>query len=655
MKTTLMAVVAVLFLSIAPLWAGGKSENKTTQPAASQPSAASQQQTPASQLFTGDGGKGRSIAIVAPRSTGLAANQNYLPVLVQGEFVSNFANYSAISVMDRIRLDEQYAELLSGYYDENAREGMDLGHLPPTDYMMGGSITRTNTGYALQMNITRNTDKMTVYSYSSTFTFAELDNLSGIRRASLDLLEKMGIQLTAQAKTELAGAAATNHINAQTALSHGIVAQRTGNTIETMARFYEAAAADPALAEAATRANTMSSSIRTGSIGDNIRNDIAWRDEWIKILDDATKFLQANPPVAARVIYDTELTQGNIDYNRRTAEFSFTAQVIDPPEFSTAHLRMMADLNEGLAATGRNNLWNLSPLTPGNVWRTNFAINVNGELLNNTGKVIGQTSNRSHGRSVRSSDSGMTTTWDNSIQRNNSDAPFTLSFNVAADDITDLMTIRLTATASNEGIVWDGVGEHSSRRLINYPVQVMTRAEYQNLLASTGGLKMKLSRQIVIEPILQISERDLKRAENNVKLAERLMAASEEYTRKNTKMLTVEVARSNNEQNVNLSYRPNLADGSGLFLPLENGVIDTNNYQFPISVALLYNYGGTIEQIIDIEPGNRVQIEPGTRKQLTLTGYVSVENVYNAALIVPKGWFNRNNIRVGDEIRNERN
>jgi hypothetical protein len=42
-------------------------------------------------------------------------------------------------------------ELKTGYYDDNDRAGLDLGHLTSTDYIMNGSITRTATGYALQI------------------------------------------------------------------------------------------------------------------------------------------------------------------------------------------------------------------------------------------------------------------------------------------------------------------------------------------------------------------------------------------------------------------------------------------------------------------------------------------------------------------------
>jgi hypothetical protein len=85
------------------------------------------------QPWTGSGGKGTSLAILAPNAVGLAESQGYLPALVQGEFVSNFSGFSAIEILDRQRLDEHYAELLSGYYNDSA--GSDLGRLTPTTHI----------------------------------------------------------------------------------------------------------------------------------------------------------------------------------------------------------------------------------------------------------------------------------------------------------------------------------------------------------------------------------------------------------------------------------------------------------------------------------------------------------------------------------------
>jgi hypothetical protein len=59
------------------------------------------------------------------------------------------------------------------------------------------------------MRIAKTADKTTPYSYSGTCTIAELDNLTGVRRASLNLLEKMGVALTERARTELTRAQTT--------------------------------------------------------------------------------------------------------------------------------------------------------------------------------------------------------------------------------------------------------------------------------------------------------------------------------------------------------------------------------------------------------------------------------------------------------------
>jgi hypothetical protein len=198
-------------------------------------------------LFTGEGGKGLSLAILAPKANGLADTQKYLPALVQGEFVTNFTGYSAISVLDREHLEDQYVEILSGFYDEDAEAGKDLGHLVPTAYIMGGDITKTATGYALQMRVTKTSDKTTLCSYSGTCTFAELDNLTGVRRASLDLLTKMDVQLTPRAKDELSGAAAVHEVQGQTALAQGVTAQRGGTVVEALSYYFQAASYDASL------------------------------------------------------------------------------------------------------------------------------------------------------------------------------------------------------------------------------------------------------------------------------------------------------------------------------------------------------------------------------------------------------------------------
>lgn len=309
--------------------------------------------------YTGDGGKGMSIAILPPRSRGLAEQEDYLPALVQGEFVSNFTGYSAISVLDRVQLDNQYAELLSGYYEDDAEAGMDLGRLTPTDYIMGGSITKTATGYALQIQITRTAahDKTTAASYSGACSAAELDNLSGVRRASLDLLQKMGVELSERAKNELAGAAAGNQVTAQTALAKGITAQREGNVAEAFTQYFKAGDADRSLTEVSKRLALASTQVSGGSIGENVRNLIQQREEWKKLFDEAAAYYNKHIPFYYEISFGA-LEQGKIDYNRNTVEITAPCSV--NPVLDEDAINALGAIGEGFQNTGHAEEWKLT-------------------------------------------------------------------------------------------------------------------------------------------------------------------------------------------------------------------------------------------------------------------------------------------------------
>jgi hypothetical protein len=296
---------------------------------------------PTGPAYTGDGGAGKSLTILAPQGKGLTQEQDYLLLLVQGEFVSNFSDYSAISVLDRIRLDEQYSELYSGYYDDYAEGVYDLGHLIPTEYIMGGSITKTASGYALQISITKSTDKMTVASHSGTCTFAELDNLSGIRRASLDLLQKMGVESTKWAKAELSGAASRRTVQAQTALAQGISAQRAGNEFSAMTNYFEARTFDAALPEVQARMVSAANSIAAGggvasSLRDQVMGEIQRQREEIRIakerkeamkalLEKATEFYKAHQPF--EVAAGDSFSIGNINQVKETVDVTLDMSI----------------------------------------------------------------------------------------------------------------------------------------------------------------------------------------------------------------------------------------------------------------------------------------------------------------------------------------
>ncbi|MDR2094268.1 MAG: leucine-rich repeat domain-containing protein [Treponema sp.] len=447
------------------------------QEAASAPVSAEQSTPEQVALFTGDGGKGISLAILAPKAQGLDDAQTYIPALVQGEFVSNFTGYSAISVLDRERLDEQYAEILSGYYDEDTEAGNDLGHLVPTDYIMGGSILKTASGYALQMSVTKTSDKTTLCSYSGTCTFEELDNLTGVRRTSLDLLAKMGVRLTARAQGELSGAAAVHEVQGQTALAQGVTAQRGGTVVEALSYYFQAASYDASLIEAASRVNILSANITSGNMGEDIRNDIEWRDQWRARLAEAERvyadYMKQQPRYS--LVYDVNLKHGETNYSNNTVPISgVTLDLVpDAAWFNAAGsvVRVINVVREGLLATKQAGKWGLD-------WPRNTVGNspfggrdqrfeVTVELMNAEGKTIGSE------RITMSS--GYDLEWaDGTLRRfiPRLRGVQHLGFNrVNAYDITDSLTVRIA------GI--DGVDAETAAKTKG--INILREAEYARL------------------------------------------------------------------------------------------------------------------------------------------------------------------------------
>lgn len=223
-------------LTVYAVFAGGKKE------------AAPIEQTPAV-YFEGDGGNGKTITILPLNGKGIPVEQDYLLDMIQQEFGDNFRNYSKISVSDRSNWGNIYAELYSGRYDDDSKE-LDMGHLPPADYFMNGTITKTNSGYALQIQVSNTSDKMMTASYSGICTFDELDNFTGIGRASSELLGQLGVRLTEAGRQKLGSAVDVKTVKAQTALAK---ANTAPTAFERMQYTYEAAAIDPSLKEAAQR------------------------------------------------------------------------------------------------------------------------------------------------------------------------------------------------------------------------------------------------------------------------------------------------------------------------------------------------------------------------------------------------------------------
>lgn len=338
-----------------------------------------------SSYFTGSGGKEMRLGIILPQSQGLNENQDYLPLMIQGVLVSNISKYSAISVLDRVSLDRVIMETLNPTYEDNL-DIVRLGHVAQVGYIMTGNIIKTSTGFSLQINVTDTTaNATTIASYAGNFSTLQLDDHTAINRASLELLNQIGVKLTASAKNELVKASTHQNINAQTALAQGIAADRKGQKVEAVLHYFDASTLEVTATEALNRMSVATTSIATGSLGNQIRDDIQQRKDWIKLIDETNNYFINNPQYAiVELYYNSELNLSSINYTGEKASLKFPFKVHLNNEKANALTKIITNIKNGLNATGKKELWGIDV----NIDPFSYLYTFHFELLNDKGKVI---------------------------------------------------------------------------------------------------------------------------------------------------------------------------------------------------------------------------------------------------------------------------
>jgi len=380
-----------------------------------------------SQYFTGDGGKGMSMGIQVPEGKGLNAALSYIPSMVQGCLVYNIRKYSAITPLDPVALDKVITETLNGKYEDNL-DIVRLGHVAHVSSWMTGKIIETPYGYTLQFNVTDTTpNAKTLASYNGNCTASQLIDQSAIQLASIELLTQMGVQLTAVAKNELSTTNTQQSIKAQSFLANSRTAERQGDS--DIAVYFNAVLAakfDPALPEATNRSAILAANISSARTGDNLREDVRWRNEWKTRLEETEKyvknyndyykkyytdycndfykkytdnwnnFIQTLPELPYTLFYYVDAhNYGGIDYDNNTTNYTGITAIlrasqkwietvntaIQTQDAAVAEVRRTVEaeqaavqsairevvktVNDGLEATGQRTKWKLQPLNVG--------------------------------------------------------------------------------------------------------------------------------------------------------------------------------------------------------------------------------------------------------------------------------------------------
>jgi hypothetical protein len=140
--------------------------------------------------------------------------------------------------------------------------------------------------------------------------------------------------------------------------------------------------------------------IAAGSLGEQVRNDIQQRNEWVKIINETKSFFSKNPQYNIVELYIKQnIDLGSVNYNNEKVDLKFHPEVRLNNDKANAITEVLSNIRKGLAATGRQEQWgiDLSLIDFDSLYPINkknplsFIYVFEFELLNERGKVISST------------------------------------------------------------------------------------------------------------------------------------------------------------------------------------------------------------------------------------------------------------------------
>jgi hypothetical protein len=398
-------------------------------------------------FFQGNGGKGIRLAVLAPTGKDMSNEDKWVPLYIQGLLNNNFGKFSAITLIDRQNLEQLLSEKqISNTSDFSDDDPINIGNLLNAQYVLMGSIEKISSGqYSLQLNITdlqtgvRNGKASSMKKGS----LAQIEDGTLINEASEELLSGMGIILTDAGKQALIRGRA-NTAKAETSFAKGITAQASGASVEALFNYTQSVAFDPSQIEALSRLNMLSTTIRGGTISEQILTDLEARRSWLAAFRETVAFFNQHPPF--EITFDPALVQeGETDYERETANLAMRIGL----EPSIAGFSALNALLSGLENTGNREKWGFSgwpllDLKPADsnavvfAGGRSFSFRIDVALLNDKGKTIATNSIALNTGTMNFS------TGDKNILAPEGSAGIVRFPNVNANNLTPILTIAIT-------------------------------------------------------------------------------------------------------------------------------------------------------------------------------------------------------------------
>ena len=303
-----------------------------------------------------------TIAVPAPRAVNLGDGADWILLFIQGVITSNFQQYSGMNVVDRQNADMVKAEQRlseNAAYDE--KSAIELGKLTSARLIITGSIMAKSNAYALTFSITdaETGETKATSSIPNCLAFA-LEDGTAANQISYDLMKGYRITLSGEAQSKLTQKASvmSGEAAAQASVAKGIVAEQSGATIEALTYYIQARKSDKKLDEATSRMANMTTVVTSGNYGANAKNLIKLRNDWDKLLREATELIASNPPeFELRYFSDIEaLELTEKDYENGTMSFTVTGPYLKQVS-GGENQKIATELLEGLHKIEQSKNW----------------------------------------------------------------------------------------------------------------------------------------------------------------------------------------------------------------------------------------------------------------------------------------------------------
>jgi membrane-associated protease RseP (regulator of RpoE activity) len=226
--------------------------------------------------------------------------------------------------------------------------------------------------------------------------------------------------------------------------------------------------------------NITTANITSGNIGEDTRNAIAWRRAWVQRLTECDQYVEnyVRSILPSTLIYSTELTKGEIDWDKETIPISFAINLQPDRNWPNPIIGVVDAVYTGLSETGQSAVWKLDNWPNKNAsggnskvaWNKTVKYDTVVELLNDQGLVIGRQNVSLSAGWVTNFNKGKTT-------KTESATTTTVTFPaVDVNKITDKLTIRVVSL--------DGTNAETAAQ--TKKVSILTQSDYQKVHIASG-------------------------------------------------------------------------------------------------------------------------------------------------------------------------